>query len=224
MNHEPDVGRSSAQSACRELSELKGVPLKETHWYQRWLAGDEEAWEDLVACYTPSIYKFCFQFTRRRSLAEEYTQEVFLKLYRNLPRLGHHTNVWLWLLRTAYHYCVDQHRRYQHERKYLRDIWLELKGKWRRNQPEQSAIHEDCRRLLWEAVESLPLELRGVIFMREYLEMAYEEMAETLQIPVGTVKSRLNRARRLLMERIDEVAHAHHLAGTSQLFQAFDHE
>lgn len=202
-----------------DIMELKGTPLKDTPWYRRWLEGDEEAWESLVENYSPVVYHFCYQFTQRQSLAEEYTQEVFLKLYRNLPLLAHHTNIQLWLLRTAYHYCVDQHRRTRHELKYIRDLWMDLKEKWRKNTQEQHAVFKDCRKILRKAVNSLPENLRTVIIMREYLEMTYEEMAETLQIPVGTVKSRLNRARQVLAENIHEVIHKYHLEGTSWLVQ-----
>ncbi len=178
------------------------VPLAETEWYQRWLDGDPEAWEQLVQAYFPMIYQFCYHFTQRHCLAEEYTQEIFLKLFQALPRLGHHTNLKYWLLRTAYNYCVDAHRRMVNERKYLRRFWLEAREWWRVNVQEIHATHRDYRRILQRLIAALPEELRVVIILREFMELAYDEIARLLHIPLGTVKSRLNRARNLLYQQL----------------------
>ena len=215
--------KSEEQAPSRELLDsLNGQPLGETELYRRWMAGDEFAWEQLVEAYSPMIYQFCLQFTQQPGLAEEYTQEIFLKLFRNLPQLAHHTNLKRWLMRTTYHYCIDQHRRQKHERMYLRSIWLELKSLIRGNHQERVAERSDGRRIIFEAVRRLPPDLRGVIVLREYLELSYDEIAETLQIPVGTVKSRLSRARHLLLREIQTVVEQYGEEGTRALFESFN--
>ena len=180
------------------------TPLATHRWYQRWLDGDPEAWEWLVQAFTPMVYQFCYHFTHSPTLAEEYTQEIFLRLFQNLEKLGHHTNLKYWLMRTAYNYCIDAYRRQKYERRLLRRLWLEAREWWNASlhAQERTLLSRDVRRALRRAFQDMPDELQAVLVMREFMELPYEEIAQTLGIPVGTVKSRLNRARNLLARRL----------------------
>lgn len=219
-SRDKEVKVSLEESPLTYFESLHGTPIGETDIYRQWLEGDELAWEKLVEAYTPMIYQFCLQFTQQPGLAEEYTQEIFLKLFRNLPHLAHHTNLKRWLMRTAYHYCIDQHRRQKHERQYLRNLWLEVKTRLKGSQQEALAEKADERRIILEALKLLPPDLRGVIVLREFLELAYDDIASTLQIPVGTVKSRLNRARHLLLQHIRQVTAKYDNERTQAIFQS----
>ena len=147
----------------RDLAEVllsAHVPLVQTAWYHRWIRGDEEAWEQLVEVMGPVVYQFCFHFTQHRTTAEELTQEIFIKLLQNLPRLGHHTNLKCWLLRTAYHHCVDWHRRQKHERKFLQRWWREATTRFYTSVQEQLALQRDVQRVLRMLIKALPPELQ----------------------------------------------------------------
>ncbi len=211
----------------REVSErtqlhgkTSGNRLDEHPDYQKWLAGDEEAWEKLVDTYYPMVFKFCYQFTRQHSLAEEYTQEVFLRLFRNMPYLGHHTNLKLWLMRTAYNYCVDAHRKKKNEMLYLRKFWKEIRDIWRLTPQSNMSDDKDRQKIVETVMERLPEDLQAILIMREYLEMTYEEMSDALNIPIGTVKSRLNRARKLFTQYLIELEFADSEEGTEALLRS----
>lgn len=180
------------------------TPLATHRWYRRWLDGDPEAWEWLVQAFTPMVYQFCYHFTHSPTLAEEYTQEIFLRLFQNLEKLGHHTNLKYWLMRTAYNYCIDAYRRQRYERRFLRRLWLEAREWWYTSirAQERTFLSRDVRRALRRVLQDMPDELQAVLIMREFMDLPYEEIAQALGIPVGTVKSRLNRARNLLARRL----------------------
>jgi RNA polymerase sigma-70 factor (ECF subfamily) len=180
------------------------TPLAANRWYQRWLDGDPEAWEWLVQTFTPMVYQFCYHFTHSPMLAEEYTQEIFIRLFQNLEKLGHHTNLKYWIMRTTYNYCIDAYRRQRYERRFLRRLWLEAREWWHASlyAQEHTLLSRDVRRALRRALRAMPDDLQAVLIMREFMELSYEEIAQALGIPVGTVKSRLNRARNLLARRL----------------------
>ncbi len=192
------------------------TPLATHRWYRRWLDRDPEAWEWLVQAFTPMVYQFCYHFTHSPTLAEEYTQEIFIRLFQNLEKLGHHTNLKYWLMRTAYNYCIDAYRRQRYERRLLRRLWLEAREWWNASvyAQESAVLSRDVRRALRRVLQAMPDELQAVLIMREFMELPYEEIAQVLGIPVGTVKSRLNRARNLLARRLQAEYPALVSAGT----------
>ncbi len=165
---------------------------------ERCRSGDERAWEDLVDATADDIFRMAVSFTRHRAEAEDLTQEVFLKLWQNLHRYVADASFRAWAFRVARNLFVDAYRRSRDQRK---ATWVDpefldtLPGS---EDPHTSAVRRQRLEMARSALERLPEELAQLIMLRDFADWSYEELAEELGIPIGTVKSRLNRARREL--------------------------
>ena len=175
---------------------------------ERCLQGDDAAWETVVRSHSKSIYSLCHRFLNRRDDAEDLTQEILLRVYRNLKsyraEAGSLKN---WILRVARNLVIDHYRQ---QRRFPRSGGSEeLETMNIRDEkglnPQQAAEQGEASRFLMEGMQSLSLELREAVILRDLEGMQYQEMAELLGVPEGTVKSRINRGRieltRVLMKR-----------------------
>ena len=155
-------------------------------------AGDEAAFVDLYRRRRDDVYRFAYALTRSRSLAQDATQEVFLKVLENAGRFdAAKGTARAWLLGCARHVVIDR-----------------LRAENRRSDeaPEQATAPDHELRVLKEqrlvrlhaAIAGLPLEYREALVLCELAELPYAEAAAVLDCPVGTVRSRLHRARGLL--------------------------
>jgi len=165
---------------------------------ERCRAGDERAWEDLVDATADDIFRMAVSFTRHRAEAEDLTQEVFLKLWQNLPRYVAASSFRAWAFRVARNLFVDAYRRAREQR---RATWVDpefLETLPGGDDPHTNAVRRQRLEMARSALEGLPEDLAQLIMLRDFADWSYEELAEELAIPVGTVKSRLNRARREL--------------------------
>ncbi len=165
---------------------------------ERCRAGDERAWEELVDATANDIYRLAVSFTRHRGEAEELTQEVFLKLWQNLGRYEAGSSFRAWAFRIARNMFVDAYRRSRHEK---RAAWVDpafLESLPGGDDPHTGAVRRQRLELARTALSRLPDELSRLILLRDFADWSYEELAAELDLPLGTVKSRLNRARREL--------------------------
>ncbi len=161
--------------------------------------------EDMMAC-KEDVFRICLGFSRNASDAEDLSQDVYLKAYQSLGRIHTPYAVREWLFRVARTTCLDHRRRAAVRGLFLRrppgsDEGLE------RITPERSAEAGEQLKALKDAVARLPVKLREVFILREYGHLSYQETARTLGIKEGTVMSRLNRARRAVMDRMKENVH-----------------
>ena len=165
---------------------------------ERCRAGDERAWEELVDATADDIFRMAVSFTRHRSEAEDLTQEVFLKLWQNLHRYVAASSFRAWAFRVARNLFVDAYRRSREHRKatWVDSEFLEMLPGG--EDPHTRAVRRQRLEMAKSALERLPEELAQLIMLRDFADWSYEELAEEMTIPVGTVKSRLNRARREL--------------------------
>lgn len=161
-------------------------------------AGEAAAWEYLVRQYSRRIYRLAYKFVGRHEQAEDLTQEVFLKIYRSLdqynPEVGDFQN---WLLRLARNLIIDDYRRRQRqpvEGSEELDVHVHYLQS-RTDHPQQRIERQEQSLQIMQAIEKLPPDLQQCIIMRDIEEMTYQEIVEKLQIPEGTVKSRINRGR-----------------------------
>ena len=171
-------------------------PLEEI--VERCRAGDDRAWEQLVDATADDIFRMAVSFTRHRGEAEDLTQEVFLKLWQNLHRYLPGSSFRAWAYRVARNLFVDAYRRSREQRKatWVDPEFLEtLPGG---EDPHTRAVRHQRLELARAALERLPEELSQLIMLRDFADWSYEELADELELPIGTVKSRLNRARREL--------------------------
>lgn len=154
--------------------------------------------EELMT-YQKKVFLVCLGYSRNASDAQDLAQEVYLKAYRNIQTLGDISLSKYWLFRIARNTCLN----FQKKRRLDRISAFEMVQKNRDSQtPEAEMIRHEQLRLLKEAIQKLPKKQRDVFVMKEYGDLSYEEIAETLDIKLGTVMSRLNRARQAIKEQI----------------------
>lgn len=175
---------------------------------ERCLRGDDSAWEMVVNSYGKRIYNLSFRFTNRRAEAEDLTQEILIRVYQNLrsyrPEAGSFQN---WILRVARNLIIDHYRQVRRIPKTGGSEELETINitDERIPSPQRAAEQVEASRFLQDGIQSLSPELKEAIVLRELEGMSYSDMAEVLNVPEGTVKSRINRGRlelaRVLMKR-----------------------
>jgi RNA polymerase sigma-70 factor, ECF subfamily len=175
---------------------MAGVDLEAV--VERAKQGDERAWESLVDATVDDIYRIAVSFSRRRQEAEDLTQEVFLKLWQNLHRYHAGSSFRAWAYRVARNLFVDAYRRSRDERK---ATWLDpefLDSLPGGEDPHGKAVRRQRLEMVRAALAKLPQELAQILLLRDFADWSYDELAVELELPLGTVKSRLNRARREL--------------------------
>jgi len=144
-----------------------------------------------------------YQFTGRHEEAEDLTQEIFLKVYRSLHTFDQEAAFLPWLIRVAKNLCVDHYRRRRRERLLVHGNWeIITRVRCPKADPYQKTFTRERRAILLRALEEIPEDLKMVIILRDLQGLSYQEVSEALGLPEGTVKSRLNRGRLELAERI----------------------
>ncbi len=170
--------------------------------------GDRSAFDVLVSRYQHKVVKLVMRYVRDQAEALDVTQEAFLKAYRALPRFRGDSAFYTWLYRitinTAKNHLVAARRRPLDYNLDLQDSdQYELHGRLKDiDTPERVLLSEEIREAVNQAIESLPEDLRTAIMLRELEGMSYEEIATTMECPVGTVRSRIFRARDAIDKRV----------------------
>jgi RNA polymerase sigma-70 factor, ECF subfamily len=166
---------------------------------ERCLAGEQGAWDDLIKTHTKRVYALCYRFTGRDNEAQDLTQDVFLRVFKTLGsfRSGEGSFA-VWLARLTRNLLVDHYRRTKYERvtDAIEDklpILEERTAQFSRT--DGMLAGREAGELLQEALQKLSPELRETVILRDLQEMEYREIARVLNVPEGTVKSRLNRGR-----------------------------
>jgi len=166
---------------------------------KRCLTGDNSAWETLLRAYTRKLYNLCYRFTGRTDEAEDLTQEIFVKVYQTLRTFDAAQGAFsTWLNRVARNHLVDHYRRTRKDRvtSSLEDQLGTLEerpsvGSEPVGQVESRERHE----VLQQALNRLSPDLREAVVLRDLHDLDYQEIAQVLGVPAGTVKSRINRGR-----------------------------
>ena len=161
---------------------------------ERCRRGDGLAWEALVRTYQSSVYAVTRYYLRDPEEARDVAQDVFVRLYERLDSFGGGDTFKAWLLRMARNACIDRLRRLK-ARPPAADISVEDARLSSGDDPEQNAETEARARLLRRAVADLSARHREVLLLKEIQGLKLEEVAKLLELPLGTVKSRSNRAR-----------------------------
>ena len=166
----------------------------------RCLRGDEAAWEELVRLHTRRVYALCFRFTGNNQEAQDLTQEVFLRVFRTVKTFRSTEGSFAtWLARVTRNLLIDHYRRTRQERvtDSIEDQLpvLEEVGAVASTRPDHAVAGREASEILQAALQRLSPDLREAVILRDLQEMEYREIADVLQIPEGTVKSRINRGR-----------------------------
>src|SRR3954470_13487850 len=170
---------------------------------RRAAAGRVEAWEELLALYSERIYNLALHFAGAAEDAEDLTQEIFLRLYQNLRLYRGDVPLAAWALRLSRNLCIDYYRRARRERRALNVSDEVLAGLPAGGEdPQAKAQRRQQLRAVYRGLEEMPEDLAEVVLLRDLQGWSLEETATCLEVPVGTVKSRLHRGRIELAGRV----------------------
>jgi RNA polymerase sigma-70 factor (ECF subfamily) len=185
-------------------------PLTDENLVSAAQSGEREAFAQLVRRYEDQVFTMSLRMLSHREDARDLAQEIFLTVYESLAEFRGDSLFKTWIYRITVNRCRDELRR-RRTVKHTRPGSLEgpdgvaLDPPGREPTPEAGARGRETEALIADAMERLPAELREIIVLRDVQDLAYEEMAGVLGVPVGTVRSRLNRARSQLAELLEPI-------------------
>jgi RNA polymerase sigma-70 factor (ECF subfamily) len=161
------------------------------------LAGDQLAWEQIVRQHWRKVFNVAYKFVGKHDEAEDLTQDIFLKIFKALKTFDRRANFQTWIISISRNLCIDHYRSVRKERQTIaRDVDSnDLQPIATERGPYAQAEHQDLRAQLRQALETLPVTLRTAVVLRDLQELSYQEIADRLGLPEGTVKSRINRGR-----------------------------
>jgi RNA polymerase sigma-70 factor, ECF subfamily len=197
-----------------DVEEAISVSSTDTALLARLKAGERAAFEEFVAAYQGLVYELSYRLLGDPEDARDATQETFLKVYRHVGSFRGESGLKTWLYRIAVNQASNQ-RRWWWRRRKKDTISLDLAGDEGRETladrlaargatPEQNALDREREHWMMTALESLKHDFRVAVVLRDVQELSYEEIADTLGISVGTVKSRIARGREELRKRLRE--------------------
>lgn len=166
---------------------------------KRILAGDRQAFETLLDRYETRVYRLALRFTNNVPDAEDVTQEVFLGIYRSLPNFRGLSSLSTWIYRIAMNHCLEYRRKRRLDCIPYNEELMLTSQDWRED-PEKSAARGELSSQVEAALSRLSPQHRDVVVLHELQGLTYQEVATLLNVPVGTVKSRLSNACRRLRD------------------------
>ena len=171
---------------------------------------DYEAFEEIVARYKDAIYNYVWRMVSHRDDADDLTQEVFVRAYMGIKSFRRESNLRTWLWRIATNICVDRYRRTGLEKQIIAPLDrsredeegspIQTEFPDSRHDPQRVFENTALQAEIARALGRLPEKLRAVVLLFDMEGMSYDEIAETLGCPIGTVKSRIFNARMRLRE------------------------
>mgnify|MGYP001290367584 CR=1 FL=1 len=169
-------------------------------------AGNLEAFEQLILQYEKRIYNFCYRMTNNQEDAEDLAQEIFIKVYKNLNSFKGNSKFSTWIYRIAYNTCVDKYRK-----KKVTTVSLTLNNDEEEKEidlpsndplPEERVVSREEYDVVCECISALKPEYKTVVVLRDIQNYTYDEIAEILNVPLGTVKSHISRGRAALRDAL----------------------
>lgn len=178
----------------------RSEPVDDAALIDRCRRQDLEAFGKLLDAYQARVFGFVRRMVKNTDEASDLTQEVFIRAYQSFSKFDGRCSVKTWLFRIAYNLCVDRSRRCDRspvevgmQSSSESDEWLEIAdARW---EPERLAIEDELAKVIEEAICSMSEKLKSVLLLHDREDASYEEIAIALDLPIGTVKSRLFLAR-----------------------------
>ncbi|HKY30546.1 MAG TPA: sigma-70 family RNA polymerase sigma factor [Pyrinomonadaceae bacterium] len=202
-----------------DLEQVASAPsaeprISETQFIERLKKGDAIAFEQLVADRSGEIYGLLYRLTENTEEARDLTQETFLRAFQNIEHFRGEADLRTWIYRIAINQARNRWRWWRRRR---RDVTVSLDAAQGQNNkplvatlradrsetPEQKTLSHERERALRTALKSLRRVYRETVILRDIEGLTYEEVADALEISVGTVKSRLARGRRELRKKLE---------------------
>ena len=177
---------------------------------QKALHGDETAYEALLHRYQNGIFNMVYQMIKNREEAEDLVQETFIKAFHSLSSYNDDYAFSTWLYKIAFNHCIDAIRKKKlktlpldkpiqlHDGEVQQEIHDDT------HSPEKTLLFTEKKKRIQKSIDSLPERYRIAIVLRHQEERSYEEISEILDIPIGTVKARIFRAREMLKKKLKD--------------------
>lgn len=168
------------------------------------LSGNVEAYGELVQAHQQSVFNVCYRMLGERGLAEDLTQDIFIRAHQRLYTFDIERPFGPWIRRIATNLCLNHLKRNQPDTLPIDDELAVSEPKQNIN-PEKAQEQLERSQAIRQALLELPTHYQAVIELRHFQDMNYQEIAETLNLPVNTVKSHLFRARKLLAKILENI-------------------
>lgn len=174
---------------------------------ERCLKGDQVAWAIIVQQHRRKVFNLAYKFVGRHDEAEDLTQDIFIKIFKALHTFDRRANFQTWLISISRNLCIDHYRSVRKERATMaRDVDAsELTPASKERGPYAQLEHSDVKDMIRRALAELPETLSTAVTLRDLKEFSYQEIADQLHLPEGTVKSRINRGRIELARQIRKI-------------------
>ena len=168
--------------------------------------GDQKAFSALVAAYEKSVYRMCWRFFMNEEDSLDAVQEVFIKVYRAIGKFEGRSSLKTWIYRITSNTCISIAEKKKREKEGLLQTFMTWWSGESQETPEEEILDREIRNLnqkmVAEKVAALPEAYRMPVILKDMEGMSLEKIAEILDVPIGTVKSRINRGRRILQESL----------------------
>ncbi len=212
--HITSEAQSSSESLDKAEQRRKESRGEDAALIKRALVGDQKAYKKLRVKYHEPIYNLIYRMIRNKDEVEDLTQEAFIKAFTSLSSFNDEFAFSTWLYKIATNNCIDYIRR-----KKLHTFSIDKPVESKESdftyelpdstyEPDQELIDRQRKKLLDDAINSLPAKYRQVIHLRHVEEKEYQEIAAILRLPLGTVKAHIFRAREMLNKYLrDKLRH-----------------
>lgn len=158
----------------------------------------------LIDTYSKKIFNMAYQFTGTYETAEDMTQEIFIKVHKSLHKYDFGRNFDSWILTLSRNFLTDYYRKTKLEKKKRTEFDEQNLESYDQTDPEKKILKKQGQRIVWNGLKSLNPNVRMAVILRDIQEKEYEEIAEIMSSPLGTIKSRVNRGRIQLAKIIKE--------------------
>jgi RNA polymerase sigma-70 factor (ECF subfamily) len=174
--------------------------------------GDERAFEALLTQFNAVVYRCVYALLGNAADAEDVTQEVFIRLWRTLPRYRFEASFHTYLSRMARNAAMDHLRREKRRPDRPRALPVDTQADEiappvadpsPENNPVANYLSQEKLQILYAALAALPVEMREIVVLHSQMGHSYEEISKIMVLPIGTVRSRLHRAKKLLLKFLE---------------------
>lgn len=173
------------------------------------LNGDQQAFAEIVELYKDKIYHLAYRMLNNRHEAEDVVQETFLRVFKSLDRYDPNQKFSTWIYRIATNLCIDRLRKRKPTYSLDADMndqegldgYSSIPSDDRT--PESELMISETKKLIYDAIESLPAKYKSVMILRYLQDLSLQEISDVLDMPVTTIKTRVHRGREFLRKKLE---------------------
>jgi RNA polymerase sigma-70 factor (ECF subfamily) len=205
---------SDSSKKHNELSGHSGETTEQSQTDREWVheakEGDESAYQKLVERYRQPLHYYIGKMVREQSVVEDLVQETFMKAFDSIGSYNTDYAFSTWLYRIAKNHTIDYLRKKKlqtlsiNEPVQTREGEMDLELPDKKEETDRAVIRKQRKRIIQEAIDNLPDKYRKVIRLRHMEEKSYQEISDELDLPLGTVKAHIYRARELLYKALKD--------------------